>query len=163
MLWGMRVFSSALCSLMLALKHSPLKATVFVLVLTLLMLSRLRSVGLRLFSMETTSYVSSTHSVAFVTCPNMDVAKQIARNAVEKNLAACVNIVPQITSVYKWKGNIEEDSEVLLMIKTRTTKVDDLSSYVRLVHPYEVAEVISLPIDQGNPPYMKWLSEAVPE
>ncbi|XP_051899529.1 protein CutA homolog [Pristis pectinata] len=158
----MRVFSQALSSLMLALKHSPFKATVLALVFTLLMLSGLRSVGLRLFSMEA-SYVSGTHSTAFVTCPNMEVAKTIARGAVEKKLAACVNVVPQITSIYEWKGNIEEDNEVLLMIKTRTTKVSDLAAYVRYVHPYEVAEVISLPIDQGNPPYLKWLGEVVPE
>ncbi|XP_072115134.1 protein CutA homolog isoform X2 [Mobula birostris] len=160
---GMRVFRQAVSSLMLALTNSPCKATIFALLFTLLMFSGLRSVGLRLFSMEAASYVSGTHSAAFVTCPNLEVAKSIARGAVQKKLAACVNIVPQITSVYEWKGNIEEDSEVLLMIKTRTAKVSDLAAYVRSVHPYDVAEVISLPIDQGNPPYMKWLGEVVPE
>uniref|UniRef100_UPI00398F2407 protein CutA homolog isoform X1 n=2 Tax=Pristiophorus japonicus TaxID=55135 RepID=UPI00398F2407 len=87
----------------------------FVLLFTLLMFSGLRSVGLRLFSMATETYVSGTHSAAFITCPNMDVAKDIARGVVKKKLAACVNIIPQITSVYEWKGNIEEDSEVLLV------------------------------------------------
>ncbi|XP_067865610.1 protein CutA homolog isoform X2 [Heterodontus francisci] len=159
----MRDFSQALGSLRLGLKHSPFKATLLALLFTLLMFSSLRSVGLRLFSMATESYVSGTHSAAFVTCPNLEVAKDIARGVVQKKLAACVNIVPQITSVYEWKGNVEEDSEVLLMIKTRSSKVGDLAAYVRSVHPYEVAEVISMPIDQGNPPYMKWLSEMVPE
>uniref|UniRef100_G3NAQ6 CutA divalent cation tolerance homolog n=1 Tax=Gasterosteus aculeatus aculeatus TaxID=481459 RepID=G3NAQ6_GASAC len=64
---------------------------------------------------------------------------------------------------YEWQGKIEEDTEVLLMIKTRSSKVPALAEYVRSNHPYEVAEVISLPIDQGNPPYLKWIGQVVPE
>ncbi|KAI1886674.1 hypothetical protein AGOR_G00198230 [Albula goreensis] len=131
--------------------------------LSILMLPLLRTVGLRAFSMASASYSSGTHSAAFVTCPNEQVAKDLARGMVEKKLAACVNIIPKITSVYEWQGKIEEDNEVLLMIKTRSTKVSALAEYVRSNHPYEVAEVISLPIDQGNPPYLKWLGEVVPE
>ncbi|XP_078496856.1 protein CutA isoform X2 [Lissotriton helveticus] len=134
-----------------------------VLLISVLMYTPFGIAGLRLFSMASEAYVSGTHSAAFVTCPNEKVAKDIARALVQKKLAACVNIVPQITSIYEWKGNIEEDSEVLLMIKTRSTKVSALAEYVRSVHPYEVAEVISLRIDQGNPPYLKWLNDTVPE
>ncbi|XP_067316616.1 protein CutA homolog [Pseudorasbora parva] len=128
-----------------------------------LMLPVLRWIGLRAFSMATQTYSSGTHSAAFVTCPNDTVAKELARGIVEKKLAACVNIIPQITSVYEWQGKIEEDAEVLLMIKTRSSKVPDLAEYVRSNHPYEVAEVISLPIEQGNPPYLKWIGDVVPE
>uniref|UniRef100_A0A8C1NY01 CutA divalent cation tolerance homolog n=1 Tax=Cyprinus carpio TaxID=7962 RepID=A0A8C1NY01_CYPCA len=64
---------------------------------------------------------------------------------------------------YEWQGKIEEDSEVLLMIKTRSSTIPALAEYVRSKHPYEVAEVISLPIDQGNPPYLKWIGDIVPE
>ncbi|XP_048056787.1 protein CutA homolog [Megalobrama amblycephala] len=131
--------------------------------LGVLMLPVLRWMGLRAFSMATQTYSSGTHSAAFVTCPNDTVAKELARGIVEKKLAACVNIVPQITSVYEWQGKIEEDSEVLLMIKTRSSKIPALAEYVRSNHPYEVAEVISLPIDQGNPPYLKWIGDVVPE
>ncbi|KAI4798479.1 hypothetical protein KUCAC02_022030, partial [Chaenocephalus aceratus] len=103
-------------------------------------------------------------SAAFVTCPNETVARTLARGIVENKLAACVNIVPAITSVYEWQGKIEEDSEVvMLMIKTRSSKVPALAEYVRSNHPYEVAEVISLPIEQGNPPYLKWIEGVVPE
>ncbi|XP_057183953.1 protein CutA homolog isoform X2 [Triplophysa rosa] len=123
----------------------------------------LRRVGLRAFSMASETYSSGTHSAAFVTCPNDTVAKELARGIVEKKLAACVNIMPKIISVYEWQGKIEEDSEVLLMIKTRSSKVSALAEYVRSNHPYEVAEVISLSIDQGNPPYLKWISDTVPE
>ncbi|NP_001158614.1 CutA homolog [Oncorhynchus mykiss] len=141
----------------------PLRAFFVIALLSVLMLTLLRTVGLRAFSMASETYMSGTHSAAFVTCPNEQVAKDPARGIVEKKLAACVNIVPQITSVYEWQGKVQEDSEVLLMIKTRSSKVASLAEYVRSNHPYEVAEVISLPIEQGNPPYLKWLGDAVPE
>ncbi|NP_001087290.1 protein CutA homolog [Xenopus laevis] len=113
--------------------------------------------------MASDSYVSGSLSAAYVTCPNDTVAKDIARGLVERKLAACVNVIPQITSIYEWKGKLEEDTEVLLMIKTRSSKVSALTEYVRSVHPYEVCEVISLPIEQGNPPYLKWVGDIVPE
>ncbi|XP_061478168.1 protein CutA isoform X2 [Rhineura floridana] len=129
------------------------------------MLPLLRSACQLFSSMATAagSYVPGTLSAAFVTCPNQTVAREIGRAVVEKRLAACVNIVPQITSIYEWKGKIEEDSEVLLMIKTRSSRVSALAEFVRSVHPYEVAEVISVPIQQGNPPYLQWVEETVPE
>ncbi|XP_070712414.1 protein CutA homolog isoform X1 [Pempheris klunzingeri] len=145
------------------LQGGSLKALVVTVLLSVFMFQLLRTVGLRAFSMASETYTSGTHSAAFVTCPNDTVAKDLARGIVERKLAACVNIVPAITSVYEWQGKIEEDNEVLLMIKTRSSKVPALAEYVRSNHPYEVAEVISLPIDQGNPPYLKWIGEVVPE
>ncbi|KAK1155380.1 hypothetical protein AOXY_G27192 [Acipenser oxyrinchus oxyrinchus] len=144
------------------------------LVVSVLMLPLLRIVGLRVFSMASEGYAAGTHSAAFVTCPNEQVAKEIARSVLEALLGLVWSLfVAQslklccFSSVlhcrYEWQGKIEEDSEVLLMIKTRTSKVPALAEYVRSVHPYEVAEVISLPIDQGNPPYLKWLGDSVPE
>ncbi|CAB1344419.1 unnamed protein product [Coregonus sp. 'balchen'] len=133
------------------LAGGPLRAFFVTALLSVLMHALLRTVGLRAFSMASETYMAGTHSAAFVTCPNEQVAKDLARGIVEKKLAACVNIVPKITSVYEWQGKIEEDSEVLLMIKTRSSKVASLAEYV------------SLPIEQGNPPYLKWLGDAVPE
>uniref|UniRef100_A0A8D2CAZ4 Protein CutA n=2 Tax=Sus scrofa TaxID=9823 RepID=A0A8D2CAZ4_PIG len=112
------------------------------------------------------AYVPGSVSAAFVTCPNEKVAKEIARAVVEKRLAACVNLIPQITSIYEWKGKIEEDSEVLMMIKTQSSLVPALTDFVRSVHPYEVAEVIALPVEQGNSPYLHWVrqvTESVPD
>uniref|UniRef100_A0A8C9A3B1 Protein CutA n=1 Tax=Prolemur simus TaxID=1328070 RepID=A0A8C9A3B1_PROSS len=105
------------------------------------------------------SYVPGSVSAAFVTCPNEKVAKEIARAVVEKHLAACVNLIPKITSIYEWKGKIEEDSEVLMMIKTQSSLVPALTDFVRSVHPYEVAEVIALPVEQGNSPYLHWVRQ----
>ncbi|XP_024064801.1 protein CutA homolog [Terrapene carolina triunguis] len=140
-----------------------MKAACCVLLLSLLMVPLLRTVYQRLFSMAAEAYTPGSLSAAFVTCPNEKVGKDIARAMVEKHLAACVNIVPQITSIYEWKGKIEEDREVLLMIKTRSSRIPALTEFVRSVHPYEVAEVIALPIQQGNAPYLQWVGETVPE
>lgn len=108
-------------------------------------------------------YVAGTYSMAFVTVPNEEVAAKLSRGLVENKLAACVNIIPGIKSVYEWKGKIEEDGELLMMIKTRTSKVSDVAKFVRENHPYEVAEVISSPIQNGNPPYLDWIGKTVPE
>ncbi|XP_039453768.1 protein CutA homolog isoform X1 [Culex pipiens pallens] len=122
-------------------------------------------------SMSTTSadqaevgpYEPGQHSIAYVTTPDENSAKALARKLVERKLAACVNIIPGLTSVYEWEGKLNEDHETLLMIKTRTSRVDELAKFVRENHPYSVAEVISVPIENGNPPYLEWLSRSVPE
>ncbi|KAK7505567.1 hypothetical protein BaRGS_00003312, partial [Batillaria attramentaria] len=105
------------------------------------------------------AYTSGSASMAFVTVPNMEVAKKLSHGLVTEKLAACVNIIPGITSVYEWENKIEEDGELLLMIKTMTEKVDKVSEYVRQNHPYDCAEVISSTIDNGNPPYLKWIKD----
>ncbi|KAH9643303.1 hypothetical protein HF086_012973 [Spodoptera exigua] len=87
------------------------------------------------------------YSVAYVTVPSIDVGKTIGHGLVKNKLAACVNVIPQ----------------ALLMIKTRTSQVDKLTEFVRTNHPYSVCEVISLPIKNGNPPYLKWIGDTVPE
>lgn len=109
------------------------------------------------------SSLDGEYSSAFVTCPDATVAKKIASGLVEKKIAACVNIIPGITSVYSWEGKVEEDGEVLMMIKTRTSRVSDLTEYVRKEHPYEVPEVISMKLGEGNPAYLQWISDSVPE
>lgn len=129
--------------------------------LTLLMiLSCLRSFYVQ--STRTMSNVTGIHSVAYVTVPNDTVAKQLAHGLVKNKLAACVNIIPKVTSVYEWENEVNEESELLLMIKTRTDTVDALTQYVKSNHPYKVCEVISLPIQNGNEQYLNWISEVVP-
>ncbi|XP_058444537.1 protein CutA homolog [Malaya genurostris] len=108
-------------------------------------------------------YQAGLHSIVYVTTPNENSAKTLARLLVERKLAACVNIIAGLTSIYEWEGKINEDHEQLLMIKTRSARVDELSKFVRENHPYSVAEVISVPIENGNPPYLDWLSKTVSE
>ncbi|VDI83532.1 protein CutA homolog [Mytilus galloprovincialis] len=115
----------------------------------------------RNFCRAMSTYTPGTHSMAFVTVPDLEVAKKLSHGIVKNKLAACVNIIPGITSVYEWEEKINEDGELLLMIKTATDKVDDLSKFVRENHPYDCAEVISSKIDNGNPPYLKWISDTV--
>lgn len=112
-------------------------------------------------SMATSS--TTPFAVCYVTAPDETIAKKLAHEIIEKQLAACVNVVPSITSVYSWEGKINEDSEVLLIVKTRKTRVDALSEFIRSNHPYSVAEVISVPIENGNPPYLDWIGKSVPE
>ncbi|XP_071881335.1 protein CutA homolog [Anas platyrhynchos] len=141
----------------------PGRGTVLlVMTLSLLMYPVLRSLALQMHAAVTGSYISGTHSIAFINCLNEQIAKDIARGIMDKRLAAYVNILPKSSALYFWKGELEESTEILLLVKTRTSKIGELSNYVRSIHPFEIPEVISLPIDQGNPLYLKWIEENVP-
>lgn len=82
--------------------------------------------------------------------------------AVSNKLAACVNIIPGVTSVYEWEGKIENDQELILMIKTRTERMGEVAAFVDANHPYDVAEVISAPIGAGSQKYLDWIGKVVP-
>jgi len=84
-------------------------------------------------------------------------ALKIAKALVEAHLAACVNIIPKVTSVYEWKGEICEETEVLLVIKTQQARLKELKATLEDLHPYEVPELIALPITDGLPDYLGWL------
>eukprot|EP00760_Papus_ankaliazontas_P020880 PhM_4_TR18599/c0_g2_i1/m.96967/K03926/cutA; periplasmic divalent cation tolerance protein len=99
-------------------------------------------------------------SVCWITAPTQVVAESIASTLVEKRLAACVNLIPNITSVYTWEGKVNKDSEVLLMAKTQTALVPSLVDAVKAVHPYDVPEVISAELGAGLPDYMKWVVDS---
>nr|XP_023400767.1 protein CutA homolog isoform X1 [Loxodonta africana] len=91
----------------------------------------LKTLSVQFHSTVTGSYVSGTHSIVFVNCPSEQIARGIARALLDKKLAASVNILPKAASLYYWKGEIEEATETLLLIKTKTSKVHVLSSYIR--------------------------------
>ena len=109
------------------------------------------------------SYTAGSSSVAFVTTPDDKLAKKLAQGLVEKKLAACVNIIPHIQSIYMWEGKVNEDNEYLMMIKTRTSRMDEVIKFVRENHSYSVAEVITLPIEKNNAPYLSWIAQTVPD
>ena len=91
------------------------------------------------------------------TCPDDETAAWIARTLVEDKLAACVNRVPGIASTYRWQGEIRQDTEVLLVIKTTRERFDDLRQRLAEMHPYEVPELVAFDIAEGLPAYLEWL------
>lgn len=98
--------------------------------------------------------------VCLITVSSIDEGGQIARTLVEERLAACVNIVNPVASVYRWAGDVVEDAEALLVIKTRKSLFKSLAKRVQEIHSYDVPEIISIPIVEGSPPYFEWLMES---
>jgi periplasmic divalent cation tolerance protein len=97
------------------------------------------------------------------TFPDADTARRIGTTLVEEKLAACVNLLPQIESIYRWKGGIETSSEVLALIKSTTWKYQLLEARILELHPYEVPEIISVRIDAGHLDYVRWIEQSVME
>jgi len=103
----------------------------------------------------------SHHRLCLCTCPDDKTAQELARSLVEARLAACVNILPAISSVYVWKGQIEQDEEVLLLIKTNEQRLGDLQAHILEKHPYELPEVIAVPVTEGLTGYLQWLDDVM--
>ena len=101
--------------------------------------------------------------VIFVTAGSEAEAETIARALVEEQLAACVNIVSPLRSIYRWEGAIADDREWLLVIKTKAERFSAIEARVKTLHSYQTPEVIALPIVQGSEAYLRWLSENVSE
>jgi periplasmic divalent cation tolerance protein len=99
--------------------------------------------------------------VVFCTCGDADEARRIAHDLVESRLAACVNILPSIESVYRWQGGIEAAREVLLLIKTIEERFRDLEQRIRHLHSYDTPEIIALPVSAGLDKYLAWIGESV--
>lgn len=97
--------------------------------------------------------------VVLITAPTEAEASKIGRDLVEARLAACVNIVRNIRSIYRWKGNIEEGDEALMIAKTRRSHLEDLIGRVREAHSYSLPEIIALPIPAGSEEYLSWLRD----
>ena len=95
--------------------------------------------------------------IIYCTVPNEFNANLIATTLVEENLAACVNILPSVTSVYKWEGIVQNDNELLLVIKTREEKFTDVEKKIKELHEYTVPEIIAVPIIQGSEEYQNWI------
>ena len=101
------------------------------------------------------------YCLALCTCPDAESARTVAMVLVERRLAACVNILPGLTSIYAWQGDIETADEHLLFIKTRTEQFDALESAIKHLHPYDIPEIVMLPLLQGSADYLAWISQCV--
>lgn len=101
-----------------------------------------------------------THLLVYCTCPDHEAAVELANNLVDEALAACINIVPGLTSIYHWRGKRETGTEELLMIKTTRKQYPALQARIEALHRYELPEVIAVPIQVGLPAYLNWVDES---
>jgi periplasmic divalent cation tolerance protein len=99
--------------------------------------------------------------VVLTTTKDSAEAERIAKQLVDERLAACVNVLPKISSTYKWKGKVVHASEALLLIKTSKERLDRLIARVKELHSYEIPEILALPIERGSQEYLKWLEESL--
>ena len=104
--------------------------------------------------------MSEAVQAVLITAPDADVGAALAGALVEEGLAACVNLVPGVRSIYRWEGAVQDDTEVLLIAKTREALLPALTARVEALHPYDVPEVIALPIAGGSAAYLAWLRAA---
>ena len=98
--------------------------------------------------------------VVFCTFPDMDTAGKAVRELVEQRLAACGNILPEVHSVYRWKNEVESSQEVLAIMKLDAGRYPDFESKLRSLHPYDVPEIIAIPIGRGLPEYLRWVADS---
>jgi periplasmic divalent cation tolerance protein len=99
--------------------------------------------------------------VVLCTVGSTEDAERIAGALVERRLAACVNVIAGVTSFYRWKGELNRDTEHLLVVKTTAARFEALREALVELHPYDVPEVVELPIERGHAPYLEWIDESV--
>ena len=103
----------------------------------------------------------SQYLLVLTTIGNEEEAARLGRSLVEKRLVACVNMVGPVRSVFSWKGKVEDESERLLLMKTRADRYSELERAIQELHPYDVPEVIAVPIERGSEAYLSWVDEHV--
>lgn len=103
-----------------------------------------------------------TYVMAYITAPSMEVAESLAEALVSERLAACVNLVSSVNSIYTWQGQTENEAEILMIAKTTQLVFEEkLIARVETLHPYDVPEIIAVPLMGGSPAYLNWISEMV--
>ena len=104
---------------------------------------------------------AAAFSLVLVTAPDLKTARSLAQLALSARLIACANLVPKMESHYWWQGKIESGREVLLLLKTKKSKLAALEKLILAAHPYETPEFVTLPLAKGSQAYLQWLAEAV--
>lgn len=107
------------------------------------------------------SELRSDALVVLVSGPDRAALETIAVRLVEERLAACVNLIPAVTSVYRWEGDVRRDEEALALVKTTRPALDALRARIHELHPYDVPEVLALPVEAGGTAYLAWIDECV--
>lgn len=103
----------------------------------------------------------STFCFVYVTCPDEETAQKISSHALQKRLAACTNIIPNMKSMYRWKGKIETSNETILILKTKKSAFAELKTLVTQHHPYEIPCILSWDLTQGHQPFLNWIQSEV--
>lgn len=143
--------------------RSFLTVTCLLLFLVVSLSPGLWSIGVRLHSIFAGNYLPGHHSVLLINSPTEQAAKDIGRAIMEKRLAASINIFTRTSTMYIWKGEIHDASEILMLVKTRTSRIRHVIDYVRSVHPYATPEVLSIHVEDGCLEYLKWIDDVIPE
>ena len=104
--------------------------------------------------------MSEEFVIAFITFPDAEIARKIARELIENAIVACANLVPAVESIYFWKEKVEASTEVLAIFKMTAARYSEFESRLRELHPYDVPEIVRLNIAEGNPDYLRWIEES---
>jgi len=96
--------------------------------------------------------------LVFTTLPSAEKAAELGKALVEERLAACANLIPAVRSIYRWQGKLQDENEVLVLLKTRAEHLERLKLRILELHPYEVPEVLAVPVEAGYQPYLDWLA-----
>ncbi len=106
--------------------------------------------------------MTTPYQIIFCTCPDLETASKLAHTLIQKKSAACVNILPGLTSVYPWQNKIETTQEHLLIIKTRADQYQTVEAIINKDHPYELPEIIAVTVERGLPDYLQWIDSCLP-
>ncbi len=101
--------------------------------------------------------------IVLSTCEHQKQAEEIAKSLIENRLAACIQVLPHLVSFYRWKDTVKQANEVQLVIKTRRSLFDALCTQLKTVHPYEIPEIIAIPVENGSTDYLSWLYDETME
>src|SRR5215468_999090 len=104
---------------------------------------------------------AKSYSIVLVTAPDLKTARMLAKTALTKRLVACANLIPKLESHYWWQGKIESGAEVLMLLKTRSSKLPALEKLILAEHPYDTPEFIVLPVSRGSQRYLDWITTSV--
>lgn len=105
--------------------------------------------------------MSDAHMVLLITLPDLELARDLARKLVEYKLVACAQIDSPITSIYSWDNKIEEDREYRIVLKTKAALFDSIEKLILDIHPYDVPQIVALPVTMGHQPYLKWIDDMI--
>jgi periplasmic divalent cation tolerance protein len=113
--------------------------------------------------MATPDDSAATHLVAFTTAPSTEAGRTIVRALVERRLVACGTVIPGAVSIYRWKGAVEQEDEAVVVLKTTAARWPALAAALPELHPYEVPELVAVPVVGGHPAYLQWVSDETAE